>query len=114
MRTSIRLDDDLLREAKSYAAATHRTLDRLFEDTLREALPQRQVQKRRRVRLPTSGSGDLQPGVDISDRRRSGPDGRHRVIAACLAAVAVEHRCELITTDREFARLKGLRSHPLT
>ena len=69
MRTSIRLDDDLLREAKSYAAATHRTLDRLFEDTLRAALPKRQVQKRRRVRLPTSGGGDLQPGVDISDSK---------------------------------------------
>ena len=69
MRTSIRLDDDLLREAKSYAATTHRTLDRLFEDTLREALPQRQVQKRRRVRLPTSGGGDLQPGVNIGDSK---------------------------------------------
>ena len=39
MRTTIRLDDDLLREAKVYAAATDRTLSRLIEDALREASP---------------------------------------------------------------------------
>jgi hypothetical protein len=66
MRTTIRLDDDLLREAKTYAAATDRTLTRLIEDALREALARRQqVQKRRRVRLPTSGGSGLQPGVNL-------------------------------------------------
>ena len=43
MRTTIRLDDDLLREAKAYAAATDRTLTRLIEDALREALARRQA-----------------------------------------------------------------------
>ena len=70
MRTTIRLDDDLLREAKAYAAATDRTLTRLIEDALRETLGRRQqARKRRRVRLPTSGHGGLQPGVDISDSK---------------------------------------------
>jgi uncharacterized protein len=34
---------------------------------------------------------------------------------AHLAALAIEHGCELITTDRDFARFKGLRwRHPLS
>lgn len=34
---------------------------------------------------------------------------------AYLAALAIEHGCELITTDSDFARFKGLRwSHPLS
>ena len=68
MRTTIRLNDDLLREAKAYAAATDRTLTRLIEDALREALTRRKQQAERpRVELPTSGEGGLQPGVDLDD-----------------------------------------------
>jgi uncharacterized protein len=34
---------------------------------------------------------------------------------AYLAALAIEHGCEVITTDRDFARFPGLRwRHPLT
>jgi hypothetical protein len=70
MRTTIRLDDDLLREAKAYAAATDRTLTRLIEDALREALARRDARLARRcVRLPTSGHGGLQPGIDISNSK---------------------------------------------
>lgn len=36
------------------------------------------------------------------------------VADACLAALAIEHGCELITTDSDFARFPGLRwRHPL-
>jgi hypothetical protein len=36
------------------------------------------------------------------------------VIDAWLAALAIEHNCTLITTDRDFARFKGLKwRHPL-
>jgi hypothetical protein len=66
MRTTIRLDDDLLREAKGYAAATDRTLTRLIEDALREALARRDAQPaRRRLRLRTFKGCGLQPGVDL-------------------------------------------------
>jgi hypothetical protein len=66
MRTTIRLDDDLLREAKAFAAATDRTLTRLIEDALREALARRDARPaRRRVRLPTVGGSGVQPGVDL-------------------------------------------------
>jgi hypothetical protein len=68
MRTTIRLDDDLLREAKVYAAATDRTLTRLIEDALREALARRGAPPaRRRVRLCTVGGQGLQPGIDLDN-----------------------------------------------
>jgi hypothetical protein len=66
MRTTIRLDDDLLREAKAYAAATDRTLTRLIEDALREALARRDARPaRQRVRLRTFKGRGLQPGVNL-------------------------------------------------
>lgn len=68
MRTTIRLDDDLLREAKAYAAATERTLTRLIEDALRETLARRGARPlRRRVRLCTVGGEGLQPGIDLDN-----------------------------------------------
>jgi hypothetical protein len=71
MRTTIRLNDDLLREAKAYAAATDRTLTRLIEDALREALARRAARlARRRVRLPTVGGSGLQPGVDLDSNAK--------------------------------------------
>ena len=48
--------------------------------------------------------------VRRSLREHSGP----QVADAYLAALAIEHGCELITTDSDFARFKGLRwRHPL-
>lgn len=70
MRTTIRLDDALLAEAKAAAAARGTTLTAVIEDALRESLARR-VETRRtrpRVELPTSGEGSrLMPGVDLDD-----------------------------------------------
>jgi hypothetical protein len=67
MRTTIRLDDDLMREAKELAAATGRTLTAVIEDALREQLARRAA-PRRRVELPVvHGGGGLQRGVDLDD-----------------------------------------------
>lgn len=67
MRTTIRLDDELLAEAKAAAARTGRTLTQVIEDALRETLARRpEAGKPRRVQLPTSGSGGLLP-VDLDD-----------------------------------------------
>ena len=66
MRTTIRLDDQLLAEAKRYASQSGRTLTSLIEDALRETLARRQTMpSRRRVTLPTGGRGGVLPGVDI-------------------------------------------------
>ena len=68
MRTTIRLDDKLLSEAKRLAAESGRTLTSVIEDALRAALALRkQPGAARRVKLKTHGSGGLQPGVDLND-----------------------------------------------
>jgi hypothetical protein len=68
MRTTVRLDDQLLTEAKEQAARTGRTLTALLEDALRAllALENRPKPPRSR-RLPTYGEGGLQPGVDLDN-----------------------------------------------
>jgi hypothetical protein len=64
----VRLDEDLLREAKSYAAATGRTLTAVIEDALREALARRHKRPERpRVQLRTFKGTGLQPGIDLDD-----------------------------------------------
>jgi hypothetical protein len=68
MRTTLRIDDDLLRRAKAAAAVRGTTLTALVEDALRVALAQRPPTMRRRVELPTSSVGSrLAPGVDLDD-----------------------------------------------
>ena len=69
MRTTIRLDDHLLTEAKKIAAESGRTLTRVIEDALRETIGRRRraAGSRRQVRLRTVGGRGLQPGVDLDD-----------------------------------------------
>ncbi len=70
MRTTIRLDDDLLRQVKAFALAHGLTLTELVEQSLRESLARRAVARQRpSVELPTSGGGGLQPGVDLNDSK---------------------------------------------
>lgn len=68
MRTTIRLDERLLSEAKLQAARRGTTLTALIEDALRESLArQRDVRQREPVRLVTFGGKGLHPGVDLDD-----------------------------------------------
>jgi len=67
MRTTVRLDEDLLREAKLLAAQERTTLTALLEQALREMLARkRQAHNRPRVALPTSEGWGLRPGVDLN------------------------------------------------
>ena len=67
MRTTIRLDDQLLKEAKAAAAASGRTFTELVESALRETLARRKAGPgMQRVTLPTF-KGELMPGVDLDD-----------------------------------------------
>jgi Ribbon-helix-helix protein, copG family len=64
MRTTIRLDPELLDEAKALAARTHRTLTQVIDDALRETLARRPGVLPTFV--PVSGrTGGLMPGVDL-------------------------------------------------
>jgi len=68
MRTTVRLDAQLLAEAKKYAAETGRTFTAVLEDSLRDALSRRSTRpKRSRVRLKTFKGGGVRPGVDLDD-----------------------------------------------
>ena len=68
MRTTVRLNERLLAEAKKYAAASDRTLTSVLEDALREALARRSARvKRKPVRLKTVKGGGVRPGVDLDD-----------------------------------------------
>ena len=68
MRTTIRMDDELLRRAKEHAARTGTTLTRVIEDAVRQLLARRRVsQVREPVRLPTFCGEGLQPGIDLDD-----------------------------------------------
>ena len=67
MRTTVRLDPELLAEAKALAARTNRTLTKVIEDSLRQALARRSS-GREPVELPVSpGGGGLMPGVDLDN-----------------------------------------------
>lgn len=68
MRTTVRLDDDLLRQTKTLAARTGRTLTAVIEDALRETLARHGSHPRpARVTLPTFKGKGLRPGVDLDD-----------------------------------------------
>lgn len=65
MRTTLNLDDDLLREAKQAAAGRSQTLTALVQDALRAELTRQPSLRRARVELPTGGVGRLRPGVNL-------------------------------------------------
>ncbi|ADI14516.1 type II toxin-antitoxin system VapB family antitoxin [Truepera radiovictrix] len=70
MRTTIRLDDELLREAKRLAAETNQTLTAVIEEALRERLARRKGARDRPPFTPKVYRGPakgLQPGVDLDD-----------------------------------------------
>jgi hypothetical protein len=66
MRTTIRLDDQLLRRVKHVAAQSGRTLTAVIEDALRQSLSRRPGEpKPKPIRLIRTGVGGLRPGVDL-------------------------------------------------
>lgn len=68
MRTTIRIDDQLLKEAKKLALRRGTSLTAVIEDALREALArQRKPEKREPARLVTFDGNGLLPGVDLDD-----------------------------------------------
>ena len=67
MRTTIRIDDQLLGEAKQLAARTGRTLTAVVEDALREVLNRQPRPRRGNIELTTVGGNGPLPGVDLDD-----------------------------------------------
>ncbi len=68
MRTTIRVNDELLEKAKIRAAETGRTLTAVIEDALRKEIEKADIKiEPREVRIPTAGSGGVLPGIDLDD-----------------------------------------------
>ena len=67
MRTTVRLDDHLLGDAKRRAAQRGVTLTRVIEDALRESLAREEFPPGDQSELPWLGDGELLPGVDLAD-----------------------------------------------
>ncbi len=70
MRTTIRLDDDLLAAAKRRAVDKGTTLTAVIEDALRADLARRPAKPRERVTLPTFRGNGLMPGVDLDSNAK--------------------------------------------
>jgi hypothetical protein len=67
MRTTVRLDDELLSAAKQRVAADHTTLTALIEDSLRQTLAVRPLEPDERFSVRLFGHGGMLPGVDLDD-----------------------------------------------
>ena len=69
MRTTLDLDDHLMREAKLVAQQRGTTLTSFVEDALRERLARRRnpEQPATRFRVHTFKGNGMQPGVDLDD-----------------------------------------------
>lgn len=69
MRTTLRLDDQLLERAKKLAAERRTTLTAIFEEALREKLARSSEPPPRSAErpLPTFSGNGPRPGVDLHD-----------------------------------------------
>jgi len=68
MRTTVRLDDHLLAQAKQLAARSGQTLTAVIEEALRIKLAaSRKRKSAAKMTLPTYGTGGILPGVDLDD-----------------------------------------------
>ena len=66
MRTTVRLDDRLLADAKRHAAQSGRTLTSLIDEGLRDVLERHAAPSPTQpVELPTGGRGGLRSGVTL-------------------------------------------------
>lgn len=92
MRTTLNLDDDLMRAARRRAVDEGTTLTSVIERALRAALAERPARPRERVDLPSFGGDGPAPGVDLADPRAlrdavfDDEDARYRAAAAGRAA----------------------------
>jgi hypothetical protein len=67
MRTTISINDDLLKRAKKHAADEGRTLTSLVEEGLMLTLSKPKESRRRSIELPVSkATGGVLPGVDLN------------------------------------------------
>ena len=67
MRTTIRIDDDLLTQVKKRAAETQTTITDVIEKALREMFQKKTTSTKKRIVLRTFKGNGLHPGIDLDD-----------------------------------------------
>lgn len=67
MRTTLDINDRLLKEAKGYAASRGQSLKAVVEEALRQRLQTRMGKRPPASIIPTFSGKGLQPGVDLTD-----------------------------------------------
>jgi hypothetical protein len=67
VRTTVRLDGELLAAAKQRAAADHTTLTALIEDSLRQTLARQPARAGGRLTIRPYGDATTLSGVDLDD-----------------------------------------------
>ncbi|GAA0328179.1 hypothetical protein NE235_31530 [Actinoallomurus spadix] len=66
----MRIDDQLLADAKAFAAQQHRSLNSVIEDALRQLLRRADVPSREPAAFPAyGGTGPARPDIDLNDPR---------------------------------------------
>ena len=68
MRTTINIDDQLLKYAKQQAAQQGCTLKQIIENALRESLSHQRIESKP-VKLETVAGTGLKPGINLDDGR---------------------------------------------
>lgn len=66
-RTTLRLDEHLLQQAKQIAIAEGKTLTAVIEEALRATVARHHAPPAHPVRLPVFTGEGLRPGVDLDD-----------------------------------------------
>ena len=64
-RTTVRLDERLLKDAKRYALERNKTLTAVIEEALREKVGDKSV---REPFVLVTSAGGLRPGIDLENR----------------------------------------------
>jgi hypothetical protein len=67
VRTTIQLEDRLLRQVREQAAKTGRTMTAIIEDALRQSLSLKTPAQREKVKLTTVRGKGPRTGVDLDD-----------------------------------------------
>jgi predicted CopG family antitoxin len=67
VRTTITIDDDLYRRAKTRAAQEGRSVSDFIADAVRQAVKPRRRDAAELVDLPVAGGSGVLPGVDLTD-----------------------------------------------
>jgi Ribbon-helix-helix protein, copG family len=67
MRTTINLDDHLLKDLKQLAAKTGKTMTSIIEDAIRQAIRPPKPVSRKRIRLTVVDGKGPRPGIDLDD-----------------------------------------------